>query len=197
MSIFHNDCELKKTDLNVVIKMIKDNFRAIRKNIQYHGAHIRVTIEAQNNWYEPQRLQAILQEYAPISFTHDPKSGNIGVPTGLAHKIGGSTHLIRHLATDTLKMVSNEAMITTQKVLSPKMLLEQMRFYRNETEPVKSLYTEVVRQSQSGKAGGRKDDRVIALLLGLFWAYVNITNQWLPAYDITHEPTMADGLSLI
>jgi hypothetical protein len=160
-----------------VVFMITKNILDIRKIPIYRDALIMVYIEVGSSHVVASGVRNLVDrpEFDPLIVeSRDSKGeGRPGVITGPEQKRVGTQHLSRELSRNTLGVA--EHLVTQDKKKAITELSNQMRSWRKELIVPRDQAVGVFKEVFTGKSttGGKKDDRIMALMLALYWSAYN------------------------
>jgi hypothetical protein len=157
--------------------MITNNLRDIRRNLAYRHSLIIVYIEIGASHVQADSIATLIEkaEFQPLIVESRDSKGlaRPGVVTGAEQKRVGTLHLSRELERKTLRIAAE--LITQDKKKSIIELSNQMRSWRKEIVMPHDQAVGTFKEVFTGKAsgGGKKDDRIMALILALYWSAFN------------------------
>lgn len=154
--------------------MITQNIEQIRSTPEYRDAFILMYIEANMSPLHANAVRRLVStpRYSPIHVLEYEKDHELrpGVITGAVQKEEGARHLARELFRNQLVVAEN--LITTDEKAAVRDLADQMRQFREELKIPTDAIHGTVKRSYTGKSsqGNKRDDRVVALQLSLYWS---------------------------
>jgi hypothetical protein len=160
-----------------IVQMLIRNLRDIRSVLAYRRALIVVYIEVGSAWPVADRVARLINvpEFQPmfVESRDSTEQRRFGVVTGAEQKRGGTLHLSRELSRNTLTVAADLVSQNKKKAITE--LANQMRSWRKEIVVPKDQAVGKFSEVFTGKAsvGGKKDDRVMALMLALYWSAIN------------------------
>lgn len=166
--------------------MMERHMEGIRSKPHYCHAHIFVFIESNYSVIEAGSVSDILTQhrFAPMSIESQCTGTNksrLGVLTGPNEKKMYATDLQYALANHQLMYPFDTEFVSQKPTQTKEMLLNQLRFYRRETKQSinQAEAFAQVKETYSGKGGGRKDDLCMALQIGLYHGQVKrLSNEY-------------------
>jgi hypothetical protein len=168
--------------IEVVDEMISNHFVAYRSHPRYKNSWPQTFIESQMSYLEADRVarKIIMQpRFQPVAVeSRDPKGlDRFGVPTGKHEKILYCDRLYQALVNDKLHFApdlicphSSKQRFGPDVDALKENLRKQLGNFRKEIEVPNNPETGTYRVHYTGKAGGLKDDLVMALGMLLYWA---------------------------
>lgn len=156
--------------------MTEKHLESIRSRPLYHHAYIFVYIESQYSVIEAGNVRDIVQQhrFAPVAVESQIRKGGkqprLGVMTMNEEKKLYAQDLAMVLSHGQLLYPEESEFISSDSVAVKEELLAQLRQYRRETKMThqEDAAFADVKETYSGKAGGRKDDLCMALQIALF-----------------------------
>jgi hypothetical protein len=166
--------------------MTENHLSAIRSRTQYRHAHIFVFIESNYSVIEAGRVSDIMSQhrFAPLSVEKQCTAKNqsrIGVLTGANEKKVYAEDLQMVLSREQLQYPVETEFISQQPEPAKEELLKQLRMYRRETKASnhEDEAFALIKETYSGKGGGRKDDLCMALQIALYHGQIKrISNEY-------------------
>jgi hypothetical protein len=160
-----------------VVDMITNNMRALRHTRTYKNALVVVYVEIGNSKLVANRVATLIDtpSFHPVMIETSYIEGKqqSGVVTTDERKRMGTMHLTRELNMNSLFVATD--LITQDSKHAVVDLANQMRSWRKDIvvphDPAIGKFREVFTGKSS--MGGKKDDRVICLLLVLYWSAKN------------------------
>jgi hypothetical protein len=155
--------------------MTECHFRALRAIKQYHHAHIFVFPESNYSVIEAGNVADIVtqHEFAPVHVETQQVGTNkarLGVMTQANEKKMYAQDLAMVLSNGQLQYPLDMLFVSQTPVLSKDTLLQQLRTYRRETKMTNNEDAAFaqIKETYSGKGGGRKDDLCMALQIAVY-----------------------------
>lgn len=171
------------SEWDVVTRMIKAHFKALRSNRLFKRSWIYVYIEANLSFIGADAIANVIQcpENQPVVIAKQDATdkGRYGVWTGEFEKENYAALLGQLLRDNTMfysdqyVMGARDEKIKTlqeQAVEYKAMMIEQLRNYRLEAKHPPDAAFGKVKFSYTGKTTNKKDDCVLVLSIALYWA---------------------------
>jgi hypothetical protein len=160
-----------------VVDMLVNNMKALRRTRVYKDALVVVYIEVGSSNIVADRVSKLMDviEFQPIMIEKCMVRGEWkpGVITTDEQKRLGTMHLTRELSLNSLHVAMDLITQDTKKAITE--LANEMRSWRKDVVVPRDQAIGKFREVFTGKAamGGKKDDRVVCLILVLYWSARN------------------------
>jgi hypothetical protein len=172
--------------IEVVDQMIENHYLAYRSDQRYKASWPQNFIESQMSYLEADRVAKLIMQprFQPVAIeSRDPKGlQRFGVPTGKNEKILYCDRLYTalvneklHFSHDLICPHSSRQRVGPDVDALKESLRKQLNNFRREVEAPSNPETGTYKVHYTGKAGGLKDDLVMALGMLLYWAQLKQT----------------------